>query len=60
MKSIHFVFTQEINKIVLLSTDDKRLQSIDLTETYAHGMSKGILWTKQKTKRINIIKQYKK
>ena len=28
-------------------------------ETYAYGISKGLTWKKQKTKRINIIKQYK-
>ena len=33
-------FTEEINKIALSSNDDKRIQSIDLIETYAHGMSK--------------------
>ena len=35
-----FVFTEEINKIDLSSTDDKRMQSIDLIETYAYGTTK--------------------
>ena len=35
----HNVFTEEINKIALSSNDDKRIQSIDLIETYAHGSS---------------------
>ena len=33
----HNVFTEEINKIALSSNDDKRIQSIDSIETYAHG-----------------------
>ena len=33
----HNVFTEEIRKIVLSSNDDKRMQSIDLIETYAYG-----------------------
>ena len=36
----HNVFTEEINKIALSSNNDKRMQSIDLIETYAYGMSK--------------------
>ena len=32
----HNVFTEEINEIVLGSNDDKRMQSIDLIETYAY------------------------
>ena len=39
---------------------DKRLQSTDSIETYTHGMSKDLIWKKEKTERINIIKQYKK
>ena len=34
----HNVFTEEINKIALSSNDDKRIQSIDSIETYAHGI----------------------
>ena len=30
------VFTEEINKIALSSNDDKRMQSIDLVETYVY------------------------
>ena len=33
----HNAFAEEINKIVLSSNDDKRMQSIDLIETYANG-----------------------
>ena len=38
----HNVFTEEINKIVLSSNDDKRMRSIDLIETYEYGTSKGL------------------
>ena len=31
----HNVFTEEINKIALSSNDNKKMQSIDLIETYA-------------------------
>ena len=31
------VFTKEVLKTVLSSNDDKRIQSIDLTKTYAYG-----------------------
>ena len=32
---------------------DKRLQSTDSIETYTHGMSKDLIWKKEKTERIN-------
>ena len=38
----HNAFTEEINKIALSFSDDKRLQSIDLIETYAHRISKDL------------------
>ena len=37
----HNVFTEEINKTALSSDDDKRMQSIDSTETY--------IWSKQRS-----------
>ena len=37
---MHNVFSEEINEIVLISNNDKRMQSIDLTETYSYGTSK--------------------
>ena len=46
------VFNLEINKIALSSTDDKRMQSIDLIKTYAYGMSKNLVNEKED----NIIK----
>ena len=57
---MHKAFTEEINKIALSSNDDKRMQSIDSTETYAHEMSEDLICKKEKIERISIIKQYKK
>ena len=39
----HNVFTEEINKIVSKSNDNKRTQSIDSIKTYAHEMSKELV-----------------
>ena len=36
----HNVFTNEINKIASSLNNDKKIQSIDLIETYAYGTSK--------------------
>ena len=33
----HEVYTEEVNKIVLNSNDDKRLQTLDRVTTYPHG-----------------------
>ena len=53
------VFTKEINKIALISNDDKRMQSIDSIETYAYGTSKDLICKEENIKRNNIRKQYK-
>ena len=53
----HNVFTEVINKIALSSNDDKRMQSIDLTETYAYGMSKDVICVKEKLKPYNIVQR---
>ena len=55
----HNVFTEEINKIVLSSDDDKRIQSIDSIETYAYWTSKDLACKKKELKCNNIIKLYK-
>ena len=55
----HNAFTKEINKMALSSNDDERIQSIDSIETYSHGMSKDLIWKREKFKRINIIRKYK-
>ena len=54
------VFTEEINKIALGPNDDKRIQSIDLIETYAYGTSKDLISEKKEIKYNNIITLYKK
>ena len=43
----HNVFIEVINKIALSSNNDKRMQSIDLIETYAHRMSKDLTCKKE-------------
>ena len=48
--------TEEINKIALSSDDAKRMQSIDLIETYAYGTSKDLISDKEEIKCNNIIK----
>ena len=58
MKGI--LFTEEISKTAVISNDDKRIQSIDLTKTYAHETSKDLVSEKEEIKCNNIIKQYKK
>ena len=59
MKGIIFLLKKN-NKIALSSNDDKRIQSIDLIETYAYVTSKDPVSEKEETKCNNIIKQYKK
>ena len=56
---MHNVFTEEFNKISLNSNDDKKLQSIDWIETYAHGTSKDPVSEKEKIKCNSLIKGYK-
>ena len=55
----HNIFTEKINKISLISNDDKRILSIHWTETYVYVMSKDLICKKEKMKGNNIIKQYK-
>ena len=50
------VFTEETDKIALSSNDDKRMQSIDLIETYVYGTSKHLGSHKEKIKCSNTIK----
>ena len=47
----HNVFPGKINKFALISNDDKRMQSIDLIETYAYGTSNDLASEK---KRLNV------
>ena len=39
----HNIFNEKINKIALSSNGDKRIQSIDSIDTYAHKMSKDLV-----------------
>ena len=55
----HKVLIEEIKKIALRFYDDKIIQSIDSTETYAHGTSKDLVFEKEETKCNYIIKQLK-
>ena len=56
----HIVFNEEFKKIALSANHDKRVQSIDLIETYPYGTSKDLVCKKEELKCNNIIKQYKK
>ena len=53
----HNVFTEVIKKTALSTNDDKRIQSIDSIETYAHGTSEDTVLAKQKIKRYNLIQK---
>ena len=46
--------------IPLSSNDYKRMQSVDLIETYAYGTSEDLVSEKEEIKWSTIIKQYKK
>ena len=52
-------FTEEINKTVLSSNDDKRMESIDSIETYANGLNKDLVIKKEEIKCNSIIKRLK-
>ena len=50
---------KKINKFALSSNDDKRMQSIDLIETYAYRTKKELIRKKEEIKCDSIAKQYK-
>ena len=52
------VFAKKINKIVFISNNDKRMQSIAI-ETNAYGTSKDLVSEKEKIKCKSITKRYK-
>ena len=52
------VFTEEINRILLISNDDKRMQSIDLMKTCIWNKQR-LASEKEKNKFNNIIKWWK-
>ena len=47
MKS-NFFLLNKINRIAISSNDDKRMQSIDLIETYVYGTNKDPVYKKEK------------
>ena len=53
------LFTEEIYKIALSSDGDKRMQSIDSIEPYAHRTNKDLVSEHEEIKCNNIINQYK-
>ena len=55
----HNVFTEEVNKIVLISNDHKRMQSTDSVEIYSCGTNNDLVCEKEKIKCNNIIKRHK-
>ena len=55
----HNIFSEKINKTVLSSNDDKRMQLIDSIETYAYRTSGDIVSEKEENKCNYMIKQYK-
>ena len=56
----HNIFTEEVNKIASSPNDDKRIQSIESTKTYAYGTRKDLICKNEEIKCDNITKQYKK
>ena len=50
-------FTEEINKISLRPSDDKRIQSIDLMEIYTYERTKNLVSEKKGIKCNNLTKQ---
>ena len=51
-----FLLKKLIKKIALSSNDDKRMQSIELIETYVYETSKDLVSEKEEIKCNNIIK----
>ena len=54
-----FLLKKLMKKIALSSNDDKRMQSIELVETYAYGTSKDLINEKEEIKCNSIIKPCK-
>ena len=51
-------FTEEVNKIVLSSNNDKRMQSIDSVEAFAYGMSEDLVSEKEEIKCNKMIQKW--
>ena len=52
----HNTHTEEVNKTALSASDDKRIQLIDLLQTYAYRTNEELLCKKEELTCINIIK----
>ena len=52
---MHYIFTEEVNKISLSLNDDKRIQSFISIERYAYRTSKDLVSQKEEIKCNNII-----
>ena len=50
----HDVYTEEINKIVLSSNNDKRLQTFDRITSYPYGISAGKVCKTELLSKVNI------
>ena len=50
---------KKLTRLLLSSNDDKRIQSLNLIETYVYGTRKYLKCKKEKTKCNDIVKQYK-
>ena len=50
----HNIYTEEINKIVLSSNDDKRLQTFDRITSYPYGTSAGKVCKTEMLSKVNI------
>ena len=50
----HDVYTEEINKIVLSSNNDKRLQTFDRITLYPYGISAGKVCKTELLSKVNI------
>ena len=56
----HNVFTEKVNKIVLSTNDDQKIQPINSIEAYTYRARKGQVFKKEGIKYNDIIRQYKK
>ena len=55
----HNIFTKEIRKIAMISSDDKRMPSMDSLKTIPYGMRRDIIWRKKKISKLILLKKYK-
>ena len=56
----HNISTGKVDKIALISNDEKKMQSFNLIEAYSYETNKYLVNEKEKIKCHSIIKRYKK